>query len=114
MAAVEAGVDVSGARDFKLLEAGNLAHGRNDLFRDLSGRLAQLLRQLKTQRQSVFTQLNVGRLVDNDARKLGVVEPLQQRAHVFGQLFLEFEIQTSTFYSGDFGKMNEQPFRKNA
>src|SRR5258708_36409086 len=113
MAAVEAGVDVSGARDFKLLEAGDLSHRRNDLFRDLSGRLAQLFCQLKTERQSVFTQLNVGRLVDDDARQFRVIEPLQQSAHVFSQLFLEFEIQTSTFYSGDFGKMNEQPFRKN-
>src|SRR5450432_2075430 len=86
--AVDPGIDVSGAGDLKFLKPWNLAQSRHNLFRDLTGRFAQLLGQLKAQRQRVLAQPDVGRLIDHDPRQLNVILPLQQVTNALDKLLL--------------------------
>src|SRR5258708_34210900 len=61
--AIEPGIDVSRSGDFKLFKSRDLAQSCDDLFPDLARRLAQLLGQLKAERQRVLAQPDIGLLV---------------------------------------------------
>ena len=64
--ALEAGVDVSRARQFQLLESWDRANPVDNLFRNLARSLAQLLGQLKGEGQGVLAKLDFGWLLDDD------------------------------------------------
>jgi hypothetical protein len=86
--AVEPGVDVSGARNFELGEAGYLAQRGHYFFGNLSRRPTQLLGQLKAEGQRIFSQGDVGRLVNHDARQLDVIVSLESVANLPDKLLL--------------------------
>jgi hypothetical protein len=91
----EPGIDVACSRNLKSPETLNLPQPRYDLFRDLPGRLAQLLCQLEAQRQSVLTQPNIRRLVNHDPGQIKIVLPLEQVANPLTELLLKFQIQSA-------------------
>ena len=85
---VDPSVDVTCARDFKFFKARHLAEPGNHLLCDLAWRLAQLLGQLKAQRQCIFTQTDVGRLIDHNARQFHIILLLQEVSNALGKLLL--------------------------
>ncbi len=90
--ALEAGVHVSGAGNFKLLEALGQRHFGDDFFGNLAGRLTKLFRQLKGEWQGELTHLDFGRLVDHDVGQINVVLLTEELAKVLGQLLLPFQV----------------------
>ena len=90
--ALEASVNVTGAGDLELLEPVRQRQLGDDLFGNLARRFAQLLRQLKRERQCELTHLDVGRLLDDDVRQIEVVLLAQESADVSGEGSLMFEV----------------------
>jgi len=76
-APVHAGIDVAGAGDLELFEALDGPEAGNDLVGDLARRLAQLARQFEGQRQGVLTQVDLGRLLDDDFGNLEIIGALE-------------------------------------
>src|SRR5580692_808672 len=91
--AVDAGVQISGAGDFELVDTFDCAEACNNFFRDFARGLAQFLRQLKGERQRVFTELDLGRLFDDDGLEFETVGATQESAHGVGQSALKMTIQ---------------------
>ncbi len=91
--APEPRVDIARARQFQFLKAWNGADPVDDFFRNLARGLAQLLGQLKSQRQCVLAELHFGWLFDDDFRQIQIVGATQKFAHVLGQPSFEMAIQ---------------------
>ena len=79
--ALQARVDIAGARHFKPLEAIRQRHFRRNLFGDLARRLAQTLGQLERQRERELAHLHRWRLVDDDIGHLDLILLAQKGAH---------------------------------
>ena len=58
---------------------------------------AQLLGQFKAERQGIFSELDVRRLIYDDSRPFKIVQALQNVAHGMDELLFEFEIQKFPF-----------------
>jgi hypothetical protein len=74
-----------------------LAQSGNNFFRDLAWRLAQLLGKFKAQRQRVFTQADVRRLVHHDPWQFHIILPLQKVANALDKLLLQLQVQVFAF-----------------
>ena len=64
--ALDSCVDVASTCEFEPLKVINRPDAGDNLFRNLSGRLAQLLGQLKSKWQCIFAKLDPRRLLDDD------------------------------------------------
>ena len=71
--AIEAGVDVAGACDFKAGEAGEGAKGGDDLLGDDLGGFAQSARELQGDGRREFTEFEVGGNLDGDVLLFEIV-----------------------------------------
>ena len=72
--ALDSGIDVTRSGDFEASESLWRRQFSNDLFGDLAGSLAQTLRQLKAERQSILAHLGLGRLLDHNVQKIDVLK----------------------------------------
>ncbi len=88
MRAVDSGIDVAGSGDFEATESLQRSQFGDDLFGDLAGSLAQPLRQLKAEWQSILAHLGLGRLLDDDVLYFDLVLPAQKIADVLDETAL--------------------------
>ncbi len=73
LAALEAGVDVSGSSNFEAIEALDGSDVGDDFFGDLAWSFSEFLRQFEGKRQGIFAEFDLGRLFDDDIRQLNLV-----------------------------------------
>jgi hypothetical protein len=90
LAAVEAGVDVAGSGDLECRKAFDRAECSDDLFGDFARGFAELAGQFEGERQSVFTEGDLGRLLDRNLFGFDLVLTAQDGAKAFFELFLLF------------------------
>src|SRR5215471_17292935 len=95
--AIQAGIDVSSPGNLKFRKPRHVAQCGDDLLSDLAWRLAQLLCQLKAERQRVFPQADIRRLIYHDSRQVQIVLLLQNLADALNELMLKFQVQESAF-----------------
>jgi hypothetical protein len=70
--AIQIEIDISGAGNLDLPNAGNGAGGGFQLFGDSFRRLLQSFRQLETNRTGQFSHFTFGRLIQNDVWRFNV------------------------------------------
>jgi hypothetical protein len=80
---IEAGIDVAGAGYFERSEALDRSHPLDHFLSDLARRLAQRLRKLKRQGQSVLAELHPGWLLDDYLRQFKPIALAQEGADAF-------------------------------
>ena len=85
---IEPGIDVSSTGNFKFLKPRNLSQSGHNLFRNFAWSLTQLFGQFKTQRQSIFAQPDIRRLVNHNPGQFNVILPLQKVADALDKLLL--------------------------
>jgi hypothetical protein len=93
--ALDSGIDVASPGKLQPLKTFDRADAGNDLFRNLPGRLAQLLGQLKSKRERVFAKFNARRLLDDNLRQIETVVALQEVADLLGKPAFQMTIQES-------------------
>ena len=91
--ALNSGIDVTSTGELQLIKTINRSDSGNDLFRNLPGRFAQLLGQLKSERERVFAKFNARRLLDDNLRQIETVVALQKVANLLGKPAFQMTIQ---------------------
>ncbi len=86
--AVDSGIDVAGSGDLEATESLRRRQFSDDLFGDLAGSLAQPLRQLKAERQSILAHLGLGRLLDHNVLNFYLILAAQKIADVLDETAL--------------------------
>jgi hypothetical protein len=97
--ALQAGVDVSRAGDFKLLETLGQRKLSDNLFGNLARRFAQAFGQLEGERQSELAHLDVRRLIDDDDGQVDIVFRAQEGADVGGEDLLLFQVHEKPLFA---------------
>jgi hypothetical protein len=93
--ALDAGIDIASTGKLQLLKTFNRSDASNDLFRNLPGRFAQLLGQLKGERERIFAKFNARRLLDDNLLQIETVVALQEVANLLGKPAFQMAIQES-------------------
>ena len=73
---INAGIDVARSGNFKFFKALDWANTRNNLFRNFSGSLSKLLRQLKSEGQRKLAEFHLRRLFDDDSFQFQAILPV--------------------------------------
>src|ERR1019366_1467422 len=88
-------VDVSRSGDFQLFEAFDEAKPVDNFLRYLARSLAEFFGEFKGQRQRVFSQLDLGRLLDDNFGQIKTVGAAQEVPNVLGEAVFQVTIQVS-------------------
>ncbi len=91
--AVDAGVDVSRAGKLELFKTFDRTNAGDDFFGNFARRLAELLGEFEGEGERVFSHLDLGRLLDDDAGQVEIVGAAQEIAHLLGKTAFEMTIQ---------------------
>ncbi len=93
LSALQACVNITRARDFQLLKAGDLAQFGDNFLRNLAGRLAQGARQLKAEWQSILSQFHARGLLHDDIGNVERILLAQHFAYAVHKLALIATVQ---------------------
>jgi hypothetical protein len=88
-------IDVSSAGNFEFVETRHRPNPGDDLFGNLAGSLAEFAGKFKRNRERVFSELNLGGLLDDDAGQIEAIGALQKFAQSFVQPAFQVSVQES-------------------
>ncbi len=88
-------VYVSRARYFKIIKALNRANSRGNFLGNFARSFAKFFRQFESQRQGIFSELHIRRLLDHNSFQLNVVSSEQKIPNMLRQTAFQVAIQES-------------------
>jgi hypothetical protein len=86
-------VNVPGSGSFELLNASNRADSGNDLVGNLAWSLAQFAGKFESNREGIFSKLDLRRLLNDDIGNFELKTAAQEVAYSLGQTAFQFLIQ---------------------